>query len=306
MTENKVNDAVTQCLVCPDCLSGLENHGSGLSCTTCRAHYRIASVNGKAVPVMISKKSRIGFSEDFGEYALPQNNSFLSRMAKIFWPPELMRYYGDMQSGSGIKNYHKALHRFIEEVSKTRNGLILDLGGGRRRLCAGVINSDLFLSSEVDVVSDANFLPFKSGYFDGVVIQSVLEHIETYEKVLKESERLIKPGGRLYCEVPFFYPVHGEKDYTRFTREMLLSVLERAGFEIVECRPSAGPFSALALSTVNILSAAFSCGYKKIYAAWYIIFGWLMFWIKYLDILCPSNAVLWNIVPVFYVIAKKK
>ena len=53
----------------------------------------------------------------------------------------------------------------------------------------------------VDVVCDAQRLPFKSGHFSNVVMIDVLHHIEHPIYFLKEASRVLRPGGRLiFCE----------------------------------------------------------------------------------------------------------
>lgn len=45
-------------------------------------------------------------------------------------------------------------------------------------------------------------LPFPAGYFSSTVSNSVLEHIENVEAVLKEANRVMKSGGKLVVCVP--------------------------------------------------------------------------------------------------------
>ena len=45
-------------------------------------------------------------------------------------------------------------------------------------------------------------LPYKNNTFDVVVSLYTLEHVQDVQKVLKESIRVLKPGGHLYCVVP--------------------------------------------------------------------------------------------------------
>jgi SAM-dependent methyltransferase len=50
--------------------------------------------------------------------------------------------------------------------------------------------------------ADAGALPFRSGSFGSVVSISTLEHIAGVERVLAESARVLRPGGRLACSMP--------------------------------------------------------------------------------------------------------
>ena len=49
-------------------------------------------------------------------------------------------------------------------------------------------------------------LPFPDASFDVVVCSEVLEHIHDYRGVLREIERVLKPGGRFVASVPRAWP----------------------------------------------------------------------------------------------------
>lgn len=55
-------------------------------------------------------------------------------------------------------------------------------------------------------VGDGGQLPFMDQSFDKIICSEVLEHIEGYENILREIQRVLKPTGTLVVSVPRFFP----------------------------------------------------------------------------------------------------
>ena len=58
---------------------------------------------------------------------------------------------------------------------------------------------DLFPGENVDVVADAENMPFDNGTFDLVVCQAVLEHVQNPKNIINEINRVLKKQGLFYC-----------------------------------------------------------------------------------------------------------
>lgn len=106
-----------------------------------------------------------------------------------------------------------------------------------------------------DVFADAAMLPFNSDVFDVVALLDVLEHLLEPRTSLCEIARVLKQGGRLFVNVPCFYPLHDEPhDYQRPTMHGLCYWLQQAGFRVEHIRSQGAPAETIALLTNIILA----------------------------------------------------
>ncbi len=142
----------------------------------------------------------------------------------------------------------------------------------------------------MDVVADAEALPFEDGSCEGVWLEAVLEHVARPDVALREARRVLKEGGWLYCEVPFLQGEHAApSDYRRWTRQGLRQLFD--DWEIEWLEPASGPFSALAYQLRVCLAALTACGSNRLYG---LLFGTLwayVVWpVKFLDVFVRRNA----------------
>jgi len=115
----------------------------------------------------------------------------------------------------------------IEEV-RANGGRVLDCGAGFRRFSdSTVINLEIVDFPSTDILAVGQKLPFKTGTFDYVLSLAVLEHVSDPFICAKEIIRVLKPGGKLYCIVPFLQNEHGYPDhYFNMTRSGLVQLFK--------------------------------------------------------------------------------
>ena len=138
----------------------------------------------------------------------------------------------------------------------TAHPMILVIGGGAigsganalyRDQGVQTLGTDVYASINTQVLADGHHLPFKSGAFDGVWIQAVLEHVLEPQTVVDEIYRTLKHGGYVYADTPFMQQVHeGAYDFTRFTLSGHRWLFRR--FEQIDAGTVAGPGVALIFS----------------------------------------------------------
>jgi SAM-dependent methyltransferase len=89
-------------------------------------------------------------------------------------------------------------------------GRTLEIGGGSGNLkeyAPNVISFDIVASPWLDLVADAQSLPFRAASFDNIVMFDVLHHIEQPFRFFEEAQRLLRPGGRVVMLEPAITPV---------------------------------------------------------------------------------------------------
>jgi SAM-dependent methyltransferase len=114
------------------------------------------------------------------------------------------------QRKPALRAIYADLYRRIR--ARCRPGRALEIGGGSGNLkehAPDVVSTDIAFAPWLDVVCDAQRLPFAAATFENVVMVDVLHHIERPVRFLAEAERVLVPGGRLvFCE-PAITPVSG-------------------------------------------------------------------------------------------------
>jgi SAM-dependent methyltransferase len=137
-----------------------------------------------------------------------------------------------------------------------RGMLVLDAGAGTspyRRFFkhARYESADLAMLEEtpyapLDYICDLTDIPVEDGRFDRVLFNQVLEHLPEPGLALKELNRVLKPGGRIFCSVPLFYQEHQEPfDFYRYTQFGLRKMFTDAGFDIVRLEWLEGYFGTV-------------------------------------------------------------
>jgi SAM-dependent methyltransferase len=107
--------------------------------------------------------------------------------------------------------------------------------------------------SKADLWADCTETGLDGDSFDTVLSTQVLEHIEHPQKLLEEAHRLLKKGGILIMTAPFFWQEHSTPfDYYRFSQCVLKSLVEEAGFKVLEIRKLEGAFASI--QQMNIVS----------------------------------------------------
>jgi SAM-dependent methyltransferase len=93
-----------------------------------------------------------------------------------------------------------------------------------------------------------------------VVHFQVMEHVPRPGKFLSECYRVLRPGGTLFCSVPFLFEYHAVPgDYHRWTHQGLQYDLAEVGFQGILVKPIESDWESVI--TIIELFAARKMGY---------------------------------------------
>ncbi len=143
-------------------------------------------------------------------------------------------------------------------------GKVLNAGAGHRdirHLIEGKLyNQDIptgLHNANIDIYSPLHQIPMESNFFDAIICNAVLEHVENPQEVMNEFHRVCTVGGILYLCVPFMQPEHLDPtDFQRYTIAGLKRLVQQHGFEVLRAEGVHSVHTTLAWIFLEWLNAA--------------------------------------------------
>ena len=152
-------------------------------------------------------------------------------------------------------------------VAKHAHGKILDVGCGNKPYESlfnaspeNYIGCDVVQSSgnRVDILCMATDIEADEASFDTVFSTQVMEHVDNSDLMMKECNRVLKPGGTFILSVPLCWELHEEPyDFFRFTKYGLQQLCQRNQFEVIEILPNGGKWAAISQMNINMIYSTF-------------------------------------------------
>jgi SAM-dependent methyltransferase len=105
-----------------------------------------------------------------------------------------------------VRRIYDEWYSMIQERIPKGGGSVLELGSGSgyfRKFVPGVIQSEVFPCSNVDIVADACQMPFSSASLKAIVMTDVFHHIPRAQSFFRDAARCLRPGGRIVMIEPW-------------------------------------------------------------------------------------------------------
>jgi len=145
------------------------------------------------------------------------------------------------------------ISNFLEDASQQlpENSKILDASAGqcpyrkhfKRHQYESCDVPGGFYQNEHDFECLLDDIPKPDHEYDAVILTQVLEHVPSPLNVLKEINRVLKPGGKLMISVPLNCPLHGLPwHFFNFTHFALNELARETGYVMIECEKVGGAF----------------------------------------------------------------
>ena len=210
---------------------------------------------------------------------LYRNKSRQLYMKKLIRQMFVSFVYADHNSSNRIK---RKLTELLNEVRSET--IVLNIGSGNKRLHPNIKNLDIIAGENVDIVGSAEKIPLNEESVDLIITQEAFEHIQDPNLAIKECFRVMKPGGKIYFQVPFVIGYHpGPTDFLRFTKEGVYELVTKAGFKISEIGITVGGATGFYRIAVEFFAILSSGPFHFLYLPMKAVFALILYPIKFLD-----------------------
>lgn len=111
-----------------------------------------------------------------------------------------------VQSKPLLRDIYRDWYALVHKSLPTAAGAVLELGSGAgflRDVIPGIITSEVFPFPGVDLVADAQHLPFRDGGLSAIAMVDVLHHIPDCRRFFAEAARCVRAGGAIVAIEPW-------------------------------------------------------------------------------------------------------
>ena len=145
-----------------------------------------------------------------------------------------------------LKEVYLDWYRRIRERIPSGSGEVIEIGAGGGFLeqeIPGLVKTEIFWIPHLDLVADAQALPFADGSLKAITMTNVFHHLPDVARFLSEAERTLRVGGRVIMVEPW------NTGWSRFVHEKFHDepmLPETTAWEFPSSGPLSGANAALA------------------------------------------------------------
>jgi SAM-dependent methyltransferase len=114
-----------------------------------------------------------------------------------------------IQSKPFLRLIYREWYTSIAAAIPSGEGPVLEIGSGAgfmKDAVPGLLASDVFFCTDINIVLDGQALPFATGSLRGIVMTDVLHHLPRPQMFWAEATRCVKPGGVVAMVEPWVTP----------------------------------------------------------------------------------------------------
>ncbi len=111
-----------------------------------------------------------------------------------------------IQEKNFLRRIYEEWYQALSNCIPEGNGSVLEIGAGAgflKNFLPVVITSECFYISDIDLVLDAEYLPFADGSLKTIVMTDVFHHLPEPRLFLGEAVRCLRPGGVVFMVEPW-------------------------------------------------------------------------------------------------------
>lgn len=300
MNELKINDEIKALLCCPVCGGKLECRHAEMICKNLQCLSKFPVVD--SIPILINEGNSIFEIEYFCMFKKTTFDLELGRIRKLAHRISKTTAL-NVKASDNFVNFSQLLK------VQSDHPRVLIIGGsirgqGMESLSGdiAVVAIDVTFGSLTDLIGDGHNIPFEDESFDGVVIQSVLEHVVDPYRCVQEIHRVLKRDGLVYAETPFMQQVHmGRFDFTRFSHLGYRRLFRN--FQEIDSGACSGSEMAFSWAYRGFLKSFINSKYLR--AAMGAFAACTSFFFKYFDYITIDNPSALDAASAYYFMGKK-
>ena len=179
-------------------------------------------------------------------------------------------YFNYLKTKSTLGTFYRKFYLY-PVLNKYLNGKVIDIGcglGDFLKFRPSTIGVDINIHNVkycrqkqlTAFLIQEDKINFNNNFFNGAILDNVLEHIISPDKILNETHRILNNEGVLIVGVPGIKGYHADSDHKIFyDKGLLIKTIEKFGFKMKKIKNLPLPFLSKTLNSFCIYGIFTKC-----------------------------------------------